>query len=161
MWASLAATPIPNVVGRGDAMNITNVLARKGPKVVTIRPDQTIRQALALLAEHNIGALVVVNDSSAPIGILSERDIVREAARNEKVFSRVVSSLMTTDLIVGTPQDDLVSVGTTMTDRRIRHLPIVEHNRLVGIVSIGDIVKAHRMELQGEVDTLQTQLLER
>jgi signal-transduction protein with cAMP-binding, CBS, and nucleotidyltransferase domain len=63
-------------------------------------------------------------------------------------------------LIVGTPQDDLVSVGTTMTDRRIRHLPIVEHNRLVGIVSIGDIVKAHRMELQGEVDTLQTQLLE-
>ena len=142
-------------------MNITNVLARKGPKVVTIRPDQTSRQALALLAEHNIGALVVVNDSSAPIGILSERDIVREAARNEKVFSRVVSSLMTTDLIVGTPQDDLVSVGTTMTDRRIRHLPIVEHNRLVGIVSIGDIVKAHRMELQGEVDTLQTQLLER
>ena len=142
-------------------MNITNVLARKGPKVVTIRPDQTIRQALALLAEHNIGALVVVDDSEAPIGILSERDIVREAARNEKVFSRVVSSLMTTNLIVGAPGDDLVAVGTTMTDRRIRHLPIVDHNRLVGIVSIGDIVKAHRMELQGEVDTLQTQLLER
>jgi CBS domain-containing protein len=67
---------------------------------------------------------------------------------------------MTTNLIVGAPGDDLVSVGTTMTDRRIRHLPIVDQNRLVGIVSIGDIVKAHRMELQGEVDTLQTQLLE-
>jgi CBS domain-containing protein len=141
-------------------MNITNVLARKGPKVVTIRPDQTIRQALALLAEHNIGALVAVDDGGAPIGILSERDIVREAARNEKVFSRVVSSLMTTNLIVGAPGDDLVSVGTTMTERRIRHLPIVDQSRLVGIVSIGDIVKAHRMELQGEVDTLQTQLLE-
>jgi CBS domain-containing protein len=161
MVASLTAGSIPNVVGRGDAMNITNVLARKGPKVITIRPDQTIRQALALLAEHNIGALVVVDDVGAPIGILSERDIVREAARNEKVFSRVVSSLMTTNLIVGAPGDDLVSVGTTMTDRHIRHLPIVDHSRLVGIVSIGDIVKAHRMALQGEVDTLQTQLLEK
>jgi CBS domain-containing protein len=143
----------------GDAMNITNLLARKGPKVITIRPDQTIRQALALRAAHNIGALIVVDDVGAPIGILSERDIVREAARNETVFSKVVSSLMTTNLIVGAPGDDLVSVGTTMTDRRIRHLPIVHQSRLVGIVSIGDIVKAHRMELQGEVDTLQTQLL--
>ena len=141
-------------------MNITNVLARKGPKVVTIKPDQTIRQALVLLAEHNIGALVVVDDSGAPVGILSERDIVREAARNETVFVKVVSSLMTTTLILGTPSDDLVSVGTTMTDRRIRHLPIVDNNRLVGIVSLGDVMKVQCAELKGEVDTLQTQLLE-
>jgi CBS domain-containing protein len=141
-------------------MNITNLLARKGPKVVTVRPDDTIRQALALLAEHNIGALVVVDDGGHPMGILSERDIVRKAARNEKVFSLRVSSVMTSDVIIGTPQDDLVSVGSTMTEKRIRHLPIVDRDRLVGIVSIGDIVKAHRQELQGEVDTLQTQLME-
>jgi CBS domain-containing protein len=140
-------------------MNITNLLARKGPKVVTVRPDDTIRQALKLLAEHNIGALVVVGDGGHPVGILSERDIVREAARTEKIFSRVVSSMMTTNVIIGTPQDDLVSVGATMTERHIRHLPIVDRDQLVGIVSIGDIVKAHRQELQGEVDTLQTQLM--
>jgi CBS domain-containing protein len=141
-------------------MNIANVLAVKGPKVVTIRPEQTIRQALALLAQHNIGALVVVGDGGLPVGILSERDIVREAARNERVFTLGVSSIMTHDVIIGTPQDDLVSVAFTMTERRIRHLPIANGGRLVGMVSIGDIVKAHRNELQGEVDTLQTQILE-
>ena len=141
-------------------MNIANVLARKGPKVITIRPDQTIRQALQLLAEHNIGALVVVADGGDPVGILSERDIVREAARNEAVFSLVVSTIMTRDVIIGTPQDDLVSASSTMTEKRIRHLPIVDRGRLVGMVSIGDIVKARRNELQGEVDTLQTQVME-
>jgi len=141
-------------------MNIANVLAVKGPKVVTIQPEQTIHQALALLAQHNIGALVVIGDGGEPVGILSERDIVREAAHNQKVFDLVVSSIMTRDVIIGTPQDDLVSVAFTMTDRHIRHLPITDRGRLVGMVSIGDIVKAHRNELQGEVDTLQTQLLE-
>jgi CBS domain-containing protein len=141
-------------------MNIANVLAVKGPKVVTIRPEQTIRQALMLLAQHNIGALVVVGDGGLPVGILSERDIVREAARNEGVFALVVSSIMTRNVIIGTPQDDLVSAAFTMTERRIRHLPITDGSRLMGIVSIGDIVKAHRNELQGEVDTLQTQIIE-
>jgi CBS domain-containing protein len=141
-------------------MNIATLLARKGPKVVTIRPDQTIREALQLLAEHNIGALIAVDEGGHPVGVLSERDIVREAARNEAVFARVVSSMMTRDVIIGTPQDDLVSAGATMTEKHIRHLPIVSRGRLVGMVSIGDIVKAHRNELQGEVDTLQTQLLE-
>ncbi len=141
-------------------MNIANLLARKGPKVVTIRPDQTIRQALQLLAEHNIGALIVVDEGVHPVGILSERDIVREAARNEAVFSLVVSAIMTRDVIIGTPQDDLVFAGATMTEKRIRHLPIVDRGRLIGMVSIGDILQAHRNELQGEVDTLQTQILE-
>jgi len=140
-------------------MNIANVLAVKGPKIITIRPEQTIRDALSLLAAHNIGALVVVDDAGSPVGILSERDIVREAARNEAVFTLVVRTIMTHDVVIGTPQDDLVSVALTMTERRIRHLPIADRGRLVGMVSIGDIVKAHRNELQGEVDTLQTQLL--
>ena len=73
-------------------MNIASILARKGGKVVTCRPEHSIRQALALLAEHNIGALVVVDETAVPAGMLSERDIVREAARDERLFARGVSA---------------------------------------------------------------------
>jgi CBS domain-containing protein len=142
-------------------MNIAHVLARKGVRVVTIRPEQSIRQALALLAEHNIGALVAVDESARPVGILSERDVVRAAARDEHVFGRAVSELMTRDVVVGVPEDDLKAVGRTMTERRIRHLPVVEKDKLVGIVSIGDVVNAQRDEYEGELDTLQTQISER
>lgn len=141
-------------------MNIAHVLARKGVRVITIRPEQSVRQALTQLAEHNIGALVVVDETDRPVGMLSERDIVRAAVRDEKMFGRSVSELMTRDLVVGLPEDDLKAVGRTMTERRIRHLPIVEKGKLVGIVSIGDVVKAQRDEYEGEVDTLQTQITE-
>ena len=140
-------------------MNIASLLASKGSKVITIQPQQTVRQAVGLLAEHNIGALVVVDRSSSPVGIVSERDIVRSAARNERVFSEPVASLMTKDVVIGLPHDDLASVGHTMTERRIRHLPVMETGQLVGIVSIGDVVKAQRDQYQGEVETLQTQIL--
>jgi len=141
-------------------MNIASLLAKKGPKVVTVQPEQTIRQALTLLAEHNIGALVVVDRDGGPVGILSERDVVRSAARDEAVFAKTVSALMTKDLILGVPQDDLESVGYTMTNRRIRHLPVVDQRRLVGIISIGDVVKAQRDLYRGEVETLQLELTE-
>jgi CBS domain-containing protein len=141
-------------------MNIAHVLAGKGVKVVTTRPEQTIRQALTLLAQHNIGALVVVDEGYQPVGILSERDIVREAARNEALFARGVGELMTREVIVGVPEDDLKTVGHTMTERHIRHLPVVEKGKLVGIVSIGDVVKALRDQYEGLVDTLQTQITE-
>jgi len=141
-------------------MTVASLLARKGVKVITIQPDQQIRQALALLADHNIGAVVVVDTGARPIGILSERDIVRAAVGDERgVFDKPVSALMTRNVIVGVPQDDLASVGYTMTDKRIRHLPVVEQGRLVGIISIGDVVKAQRDQYQGEVDTLQFQLI--
>jgi len=141
-------------------MNIAGILATKGDKVVTIRAEQSIREALGLLAQHNIGALVVVDDARRPIGVLSERDIVRTAARNEAVFGLLVSHLMTRDLILGTPGDDLGAVGSTMVTRRIRHLPIMDGGKLVGIVTIGDVVKAQRDHFQGEVDTLQTIVME-
>jgi CBS domain-containing protein len=141
-------------------MNIASILATKGGQVFTVRPDQTVRHALGVLAEHNVGALVTVDGDSQPVGILSERDIVRHLARNEKLLSEPVASIMTRDVIVGSPHDDLVSVGHTMVERRIRHLPIVDHGHLIGIVSIGDIVKAQRDQFEGEVDTLQVQLIE-
>ncbi|PYM49801.1 MAG: hypothetical protein DME14_07690 [Candidatus Rokuibacteriota bacterium] len=140
-------------------MDIASILATKGDKAHTVRPEQSIRDALALLAQHNVGALIAVDDAGRPVGILSERDVVREAARNERVFGMKVVEIMTRDVITGSPHDDLLTVAHTMTEKRIRHLPVVDKGRLVGIVSIGDIVKTQRDKYQGELDTLQAQLL--
>jgi len=140
-------------------MNIASLLAKKSGAPITIRPEQTVRDALALLATHNIGALIVVNAAGMPVGIVSERDIVREAARNEQVFGRAVGGVMTRDVITGVPEDDLASVANLMTEKRIRHLPVVAGGKLIGIISIGDVVKAQRDKYQGEVETLETQIL--
>ena len=140
-------------------MDIAGILATKGDKTHTVRPDQSIREALGLLVRHNVGALIVVEGGGQPVGVLSERDIVREAARNEHFLGRTVADIMTRDVIMGAPHDDLLTVAHTMTERRVRHLPVVDRGRLVGVVSIGDIVKAQRDQYQGELDTLQTQLL--
>jgi CBS domain-containing protein len=141
-------------------MNIASILATKGDKVFTIRAEQSIREALGVLAQHNIGALVVVDAGMRPIGILSERDVVRAAVKDEAVFALLVSQLMTRDLVLGAAGDDLGAVGQTMVQRRIRHLPVVDGGKLVGMVSIGDVVKAQRDQYQGEVDTLQTIVME-
>ncbi|MBI2553185.1 MAG: CBS domain-containing protein [Candidatus Rokubacteria bacterium] len=140
-------------------MNIASLLAATSRPPITIRPEQSIREAVALLSRHNIGALVVVNAANAPVGIISERDIVREAARNEQVFTRPVSEIMTRDVITGLPEDDLLSVANLMTEKRIRHVPVVDKGKLIGIVSIGDVVKAQRDKYRGEVETLETQIL--
>jgi len=139
-------------------MNIRHVLAQKGGQVYTVDPDQTVREALAILAARNVGALVVVDPRNRPIGIISERDIVRAAVSDEEVFGRPVRRLMTRELIVAAPEDDLRVVAHTMTERRIRHLPVVMGERLVGIVSIGDIVKAQRDEYEGEIDILEARV---
>jgi CBS domain-containing protein len=140
-------------------MNIHSILAVKGTKVVTVRPQQSIREAITLLVDNNIGALVVTNDVGKPVGILSERDIIRAAAQNEAIFSQPVSALMTRGITTGEPHDDLESVAHTMTEKRIRHIPVIDQGKLLGIVSIGDIVKAQRDQYQGELYTLETQML--
>ncbi len=141
-------------------MNIASLLATKGVEVITVRPETTIREAVGLLAAHNIGALVVKGEGERPEGIVSERDVVRALARDEDVVSRPVSAIMTREVVIAAPADDLAAVATTMTERRIRHLPVMDQGRLVGIVSIGDVLKAQRDQYQGEVDTLQFQLLQ-
>ena len=120
-------------------MTIASLLATKGNKVVTIQPEQSIREALRVLADHNIGALVAIDASRRPVGILSERDVVRAAVRDEAVFGLKVSQLMTRDVIVGVPGDDLSAVGHTMIQRRIRHLPVVEGGTLIGMISMMQI----------------------
>ena len=139
-------------------MNVAAILAKKGMGVITIRPGQPIRDAIALLVKHNIGALVAVDETDQPVGILSERDIVRAAFKNEQVFSQTVKDLMTTNVTIGVPQDALRPVLHTMTEKRFRHLPIMDQSKLVGIVSIGDVVKAQRDEYEGELETLDDQI---
>ena len=140
-------------------MKVRLILAKKGVNVITITPDKQIRQAIALLTEKNIGALVVVNEEQQPVGILSERDIIRRTAVDENVFSLTVDDLMTKQVITGLPNDDAFSIAHTMTEKRFRHMPILEDGKLVGIVSIGDIMKAERDRYRGEIDTLETQIM--
>lgn len=141
-------------------MNIKTILATKGANVITIAPEKTVRDALAIMVGHNIGALVVVDAHNKPVGIISERDIVRLAAKNEQFFVVVVQQVMTTQVITCIPQDEIRAVANVMTEKRIRHLPVVDaHGTLIGIVSIGDIVKAERNQYKGEADTLRTQIL--
>jgi len=140
-------------------MTISSILARKGVTVVTIRPEQTLREALAMLARHSIGALVVADAAGVLVGILSERDIVREAVRNERFFDLTASAIMTRDVITGQPRDDLSAVAMTMTNKRFRHLPVLDGGKVVGVISLGDIVKAQRDEYLGAIDTLESQII--
>lgn len=140
-------------------MKISDVLAKKGGQVYTIRPQQTIREALKTLNERNIGGLVVVDDAGNIVGILTERDLLRYFAQDNPDFSTPVAELMTRQIIIGAPQDDLQSVAHTMTEKRFRHLPVVEKGKLIGIVTIGDVLKAQRDSYQGQVYTLQTMII--
>ena len=142
-------------------MKIDTILATKGMNVVTIQPQRSLKEAVRLLERHNIGALVVVNESEMPIGIISERDIVRQAVRDDRdLLTRPVSAVMTRNVVTGSPQDDLQSVVRTMTEKHFRHLPIMDQGRLAGIISIGDVVKAQITEYQGEIETLETRIVQ-
>ncbi|MGY1685621.1 CBS domain-containing protein [Geodermatophilus sp. SYSU D00804] len=136
-------------------MQIASLLRRKGPDVVTVAPDRPVRAALALLAEHRIGALVVSRGGGAVDGIVSERDVVRALhASGPEVLDGPVSALMTAEVRTCVPGASVHDLARTMTDHRIRHVPVVEDGRLLGIVSIGDVVKARLDELQEERDHL-------
>lgn len=131
-------------------MKIRDILTDKGTDVVTIEPGVSVLTAVQLLVEHNIGAVVVL-DGSEIAGILSERDVLRlSAADPADVAVRSVSDVMTKEVVTGVPDDMISRVMETMTTKRIRHLPIVEAGRLVGILSIGDVVNALRSEVEGE-----------
>lgn len=136
-------------------MKISTILATKGGKVITIRAGQTLREAARLLVQHRIGALIVVDEAGQVIGILSERDLVREAAAQDGHLTRNVGDIMTQPVRTGSPQDDVRSVLQTMTNNRFRHLPILDHGKLAGMVSIGDVVKAQLDEYEGAIDSLQ------
>ncbi|CAN5117851.1 CBS domain-containing protein [soil metagenome] len=136
-------------------MRISDVLQSKGTStVITIAPDASVRDLLALLSEHNIGALVVSEDGAVPSGIVSERDVVRRLGTDTSVLDLSISEIMTADIQVCEPGDKLDDLMVLMTEHRIRHVPVLEDGVLVGMVSIGDAVKMRMGELEYERDRL-------
>ncbi len=141
-------------------MKIQSVLATVGPRIATVRDDRSVRDAIQALSSRNIGALVVLNDAGAPCGIISERDIIRELARDASALELPVSVVMTRDVVYGAPGDDVDSVLRTMTSGHFRHLPVMDEGHLAGMVTTGDLAQARLDSLQGAVDTLEAQLME-
>jgi len=136
-------------------MRISQVLSGKqSTDVVTVSPDATVRELLGMLAEHNIGALIVSSDGGTVDGIVSERDIVRHLQRDEQVLDAAVSSIMTSDVHTCQSDQSLTELMQVMTERRFRHVPVVDDGHLTGIVSIGDVVKSRMSELEFERDQL-------
>lgn len=124
--------------------------------VITIAPGTTVAAAVELLSAKRIGAVIVGEDGGAPAGILSERDIVRELGRRGVgCLSETVDGMMTADLISCTPQENADDVLTRMTEGRFRHMPVMQDDKMVGLISIGDVVKARLSELAMERDALQ------
>ena len=129
--------------------------------VETVNPSVTVAEASKILAEKRIGTVVVSEDGGETAsGILSERDIVRElAASGSGCLSQPVSAYMTSDLVTATQQDTVQDIMARMTDGRFRHMPVVENGKLIGIVTLGDVVKAQLTELAMEKDALQGMIM--
>ncbi len=137
-------------------MHVQNILSAKGTDVATIAPTATLAAATALLGERGFGALVVSADGATIDGILSERDIVRKLATDgAATLERAVDSCMSSDVVTCRPADSIDALMASMTERRIRHLPVVDDNsQLAGMISIGDVVKDRLGELERENDQL-------
>jgi CBS domain-containing protein len=141
--------------GAEKAMHVGRILKEKGSDVVTTEPERTIAETAKLLDRHRIGAVLVLGADGSVAGVLSERDVVRGIARHgERALSMAVRDLMTREVIVCEPKDTVQDVMGLMTHRRIRHVPVVEDGRLVGIVSIGDVVKGRLGDFEMEAESL-------
>ncbi len=141
-------------------MKISDIVRHKGSDVVTITPADSVRELLTRLAEYNVGALVVI-DGEAVVGIISERDVVRRLhSDGDAVLSANVGSLMTSTVRSTFLDESVDSVAEAMTEKRIRHMPVVVDGKLVGIVTIGDVVAARIRQLEvdrGQLESYITQ----
>ncbi len=136
-------------------MTVAAILKHKGYEIARVAPTALVSEIAEMLAERRIGAVLVLDASDQLLGIVSERDIVRALAANgARTLEMTAGQLMTRALRTATPQTTIPEAMTMMTAGRFRHVPVVEDNRLIGIVSIGDVVKARIMEQETEVDSL-------
>lgn len=136
-------------------MNVDAILKVKGHEVVTVDADVTVGEAAKMLRQRLIGAMIVLNGANHVCGVISERDIVNAIAdAGAPVLSQPVNDYMTRDVVTCHRNDTIDQLMTQMTDRRIRHLPVVEDDRLIGIVSIGDVVKWRIAETEQEAEAL-------
>lgn len=152
--AELAGSDAPSVLA--SSMRVADILRRKGSSVITLPSAATVAQLVETLDDQQIGAVVVVDDDQV-VGIVSERDIVHHL-HSGRDQSCPLADMMSTDVHVVTVQDDLDQLATIMTERRLRHLPVVEDGALKGIVSIGDVVKTRLEALAAERDHLEDYL---
>lgn len=132
-------------------MTIQDILNNKGNRVITIAPHHTLYLALCTLAENKVGALLVQSDKERLVGIITERDLMRAVYQDTDLRDTHIESIMTRSLVIGTPDQNIEYVMTEMTNGRFRHMPIVENNALVGIISIGDLVKAKLQHTEEEL----------
>ncbi len=136
-------------------MKVANILSTKASAVMTVRPTDTIAQLARRLRLERVGAMIVSQDGSTIDGIISERDIAYGLAEHDTALGNLmVSDLMTHSVVTCSPDDNVSDIAKTMTERRIRHLPVEEHAKLVGIISVGDVVKHRLEELQLEANVL-------
>jgi len=136
-------------------MTVANILNEKGTKVATVRPHETIGTLVHKLKLENIGAVVVSQDGKRVDGIISERDVVRGlAAHGAELLAMRIDKLMIRDVLTCAPADSVKDVMQTMTSRRVRHLPVVEKGKMVGVVSIGDVVKNRLEDVEMEARVL-------
>lgn len=136
-------------------MNVATILQSKGTSVVTASVDTSLMEAAQIMAAKRIGAIVIVDKSDRIVGIVSERDIIRElATHGAQASTRPVSAAMTRTVITCARHDTLDELMGQMTAQRFRHLPVLENDELVGIVSIGDVVKHHISEVEMEKTAL-------
>lgn len=136
-------------------MKVENILQSKGAKVHTVEVTAKIAEAVRLLCEHNIGAIVVVDSNNSVVGILSERDIVRRMQTDSAtVMLETIKTCMTSNPITCGTEATVNELMHTMSERRIRHIPVIDDSRLVGLISIGDVVKRKIMEAEQEAAAL-------
>jgi len=136
-------------------MKISDVTRGKSSSdVITISPDASVRDLLSLLAEHNIGAVIVSSKAGVVDGIVSERDVVRNLNGDDAVLDASVDQIMTAVVQTCEPGHDVDAVMAQMTEHRIRHVPVIDDGELVGVVSIGDVVKSRITQLEFERDQL-------
>jgi CBS domain-containing protein len=138
-------------------MRVADVLRTKGSEVATVPPKVSVSGLLEDLARYNVGAMVVVDANGAVAGIVSERDVVRRLnERGAELLTAPVEEIMTSPVVTCEPGEGIDNLAEIMTERRIRHMPVVEDNRLVGIVSIGDVVKSRIQQLESDREQLES-----
>ncbi len=152
---------LPDGPLRENAMSVEAILKDKGARVVTITPGESVAQAVRVLADENIGALVVSADGKQVDGILSERDVLHGLARHgASLLDQTVSAVMSREVYTSSPGEPLDRLMAKMTDRRIRHLPVIVGGELSGIVSIGDVVKRRLGDIEHETEALREYIVQ-
>ena len=130
---------------------IMDLIREKGSEVISVRPENTIHEAIQVMVNHNIGAVLVVSVEEKLKGIFTERDILKECVRRiDQLKNTKVESVMTTDLIIGLPEDEVEYLMGVITENKIRHIPILSEGKISGMISIGDLVKSQLKDVEYE-----------